>query len=232
MADLDQLGLSEEAAPQVDWDTPEGGKTPPSVFPGTYNLRFEMPENRDDWFDAVERTVSVNGKDTKKKFLEVSFMPVVLSNAAGQAMAADNGEPLSLGTQRVNTFMTGKMRIHRVAELLLSMGVRLDQSNLLAIDANGKRVIENTLEQLNGKATFQAEVIWRAYFKSTDTTVSTSPRKKAGELPWPREANGLPTLLAKNPTNGETMYGYPEINVYKRPSAGAEGSENMASAAG
>jgi hypothetical protein len=229
MPDLSQLNLNEDAAPQVDWEAPEAGRTPPPVFPGLYTLRFKMPENHDDWFDAVERATQrdAQGKpvdSSKRKFLELTYEPEVIANSQDQPIAGPEGEVLKLGPQRANTYMSPKMHIHQLAELLRAMGVRIEGSIVQQID--------DVCKQLDGKATFKAEIIWRAYFKSTDTTISTHPRgKKSGELLWPRDAAGNPELLCKNPSTGETAYGYAEVARVKLPTAASNPTETLASAA-
>lgn len=222
--DLNKLGLTEEAAPEVDWDAPEGGKTPPSVYPGKYTLLFRLPEDPEEWFDAVERDVVRGDPKTKRKFLELTYVPDVVADSQGRPIAAEDGSPLKLGPQRVNTFMSAKMRINQMAELIRAMGVRLE-GNFMALQANGKTLIENAVVELDGKATFTAEVIWRAYFKTTETTISTHPRgKKSGELLWPRGADGIPEMMATNPSTGEKAYGYAEVaRVHMPTSAVAEG---------
>mgnify|MGYP001296027481 CR=1 FL=1 len=213
MPDLNSLGLTEDAAPQVDWDAPEAGKTPPCVFPGLYTLRFKLGDDPDNWFDAVEREVIKGNPESKRKFLELTYEPEVIANSQGMPIAAEDGSTLRLPPQRANTFLSPKMRINQLSELLRAMGVRVE-GNLLS-------QIGGIVKELDGKATFQAEIIWRAYFKSTDTTVSTHPRsKKSGELLWTRNAEGLPDMLAKNPQTGETSYGYPEIARVKLPTFG------------
>ena len=73
--------------------------------------------------------------------------------------------------------------------------------------------------------------ICRAYFKSTDTTVSTHPRgKKSGELTWARAADENWELMATNPSTGEKLYGYAEIANVKMPTASSDG--NLAQATG
>lgn len=217
MPELNSLGLNEDAAPQVDWDAPEAGRQPPPVFPGTYTLKFRMPENPDDWFDAVERATQKDDKgnpveSSKKKFLELTCEPEVVADVENRPLANDDGSPIKLGPQRFNTFLSPKMHIHQLAELLRSMGVRIEGSI--------KDQILKVCKKLDGTATFKAEIIWRAYFKSTGTTISTHPRsKKSGELLWPRDAQGVPEMLCKNPQTGETAYGYAEIARVKLPTA-------------
>ncbi len=224
MPDINSLGLNEEAAPQVDWDAPEAGKTPPPVYPGVYLLRFRMPENHDEWFDKVEREVIRDKPESKRAFLEMTYVPEVVADDQGRPLAAEDGSPLTLGPQRANTFMSPKMRIHAIAELLRGMGVRVEGSLLQQIDGICK--------QLNGTGTFLAELIWRTYFKSTDTTFSTHPRgKKSKELIWPRNAQGVPELLVKNPATGETAYGYVEVARVKLPTSASSSNSNLASGA-
>lgn len=230
MPDLNSLNLTEDAAPVVDWDAPEAGKTPPAVFPGLYTLRFKMGESVEDWFDAVERETIKGQPTSKRKFLELTYQPEVIADSEGRPIAMpETNETITLGPQRASTFMNSKMRIHAIAELLRAMGVRIDGS-LLAKQENGKMVIENVVRELDGKATFKAELIWRAYFKSTDTTISSHPRgKKSGELLWPRDASGNCELLCKNPSTGETSYAYVEVARVKLPTS-TEGTEGTLTA--
>lgn len=236
MPDLNSLGLNESSAPVVDWDAPEAGKTPPAAFPGRYIFLFKLPESRDDWFDVVERDVIKGQPTSKKKFLELTCTPgivaAVLPDGTQQPILnPDDNSQIVLGPQRFNMYMNPKMRIHRLAELIRACGVR-EERNFLAKEANGEYVIANLVTALDGKATFDGELIWRAYFKSTDTTVSTSPRgRKSGELAWPRNAQGEFELLATNPATGEKAYGYAEIAAVHMPTQSSAPAETMASTA-
>lgn len=223
MPNLNELGLSDEAAPQVDWDAPEAGQTPPAVYPGVYRMEFRMPEDKSNWFD--KRDVDVYGPDgkptgQKTPILQVNYTPRVLTTLKGDPVVVDGENPI-LPRQRADFYKSPKMLISKGAELLRGLGVRLEGPIIPQI--------QSTLEQVNGNATFVGEVIWRAYFKSTETTVSTTPRKGKGgrksELAWPREQDGRPTLLAVDPQTGEKMYGYPEIARVKAP-----GEESAAAA--
>lgn len=229
MPDLASLGLTEESCPQVDWDSPEGGKTPPRVFPGEYIFKFGMPEDVEEWFAVVDRALVRGGKE-KKKFLEITYIPTAIAmfmqDAKGKVATEptpiadqETGEPIVLGPQRVSTWMSVKMTINMAAELLRGMGVRIEGS-WLAVSQNNPAVsvIQDTLTQLNGKAQFRAEVIWRTYFKSTETTFSSRPRGRE-ELPWPRNAQGELELMATNPSTGEKAFAYAEISRVKMPVA-------------
>lgn len=219
MPNLNELGLSDEAMPQVDWDAPEAGQTPPAVYPGVYRMEFRMPEDKSNWFDTKE--VDVKGPDgkatgQKQKFLQINYTPKVLTTLRGDPVQVEGENPI-LPRQRADFWKSPKMLISRGAELLRGLGVRLEGPMLAQI--------EPTLEQLNGNATFEGEVIWRAYFKGTETTISTSPRKASGsrkaELSWPKEADGRPALLAIDPQTGEKLFGYPEIARIKSPGEAA-----------
>lgn len=186
-----------------------------------------MPENHEDWYAAVDREVVKGKPESKRKFLEITHEPEIIADSQGRPMANEDGTPLKMGPQRVNNFQNAKMHIHSIAEFFRAMGCRY--TNLIQ-NGTVSEEVDGMLRQLDGQGTYQAEIIWRAYFKSTDTTVSTHPRgKKSGELLWPRDAQGNYELLAKNPSTGESAYGYAEIRVYKIPQAASQ--ETMASAA-
>jgi hypothetical protein len=221
MPNLNQLGLDEGAAPQIDWDAPEAGQTPPPVYPGIYTLRFKMEEKTEDWFDANEVEMVKGNPATKRKFLVVNYLPDVIASHATRDAAAvpvpndpTTNAPVHLGPQRASFFKSDKMMISEGGELLRALGVRLEGSMLAQI--------EPTLQQLNGRVSFMAEVGWRAYFKSTETTITTHPRgKKRGDLPWPRSADGTPELLATNPSTGEKVYGYAYVAKIIAPHSAA-----------
>lgn len=215
---LNQLGLDEGAAPKVDWDAPEAGQTPPPVYPGVYTLRFRMPEKMEDWFDSNEVEMVKNNPATKRKFLVLNYeVDVIASHATREAAAVPvpldpaTNAPIHLGPQRASFFKSDKMMISEGAELMRALGVRLD--NILT-------EVEGAVQQLNGRVTFMAEVGWRAFFKSTTTTITTHPRgKKSGDLPWPRKADGVVELLATNPGTGEKAYGYANVAKIIAPHA-------------
>jgi len=213
MPDLASLGLTEDAFPQIDWDAPESGKTPPPIYPGTYKLLFCMVEDKDSWFSVEEREV-VKGQP-KRKILEVHYQPKVIADAQGRPIAVpESGEQIQLGPQKVSTYLHPSMQLHSLGELLRAMGVS-------GIDLRTQ--LESTLVQLDGKGIIdEAEVVWRAFFKSTSTTVSTAPKKKKGELPWPRDAQGNPELMAVNPQTGEKAYGYAEVVRVHMPAQATE----------
>lgn len=218
MPKLSELGLDEGAAPQIDWDAPEAGQQAPSVYPGTYTLRFKMPDDKDEWFDSMEAAAVKGNESSKRKWLVMRIVPLVVAahanrDAEGQAVPVDaaTGAAIQLPPQRISFFKSDKMQISQGGELLRALGVRLEGSMLAQI--------EQAASQLDGKVNFMAEIGWRTYFKDSDVTVSTNPRKKRGEIPWPKTAEGLPELLAVNPQTGAKAFGYPEIMKIIPPTA-------------
>lgn len=208
MPDLDELGLTEEATPEVDWDAPEQGQMPPQLGANkTFDFIFRLEE---DPFGSIE----VDGK----KFLVINYAPEVVAEADGTPVADANGNPVKLRFQRASFYRSDKMRAANMnslgGELLRSLGLRVDSGSRLT-----PQVVEQLVREADGRASFRAEVIWRAYFDATDTTVSTRPRASRGEIPWPRTADGKFELLATDPKTGEKQYGRVEINRFKLPGA-------------
>ena len=217
MPDLQSLGLSEQAAPAVDYDAPEMGQQPPVAYPGIYTFLFKMPEDKGSWFDKQEVEMVKGNPGSKRAFLVVHAVPAIIAyhasrDAAGQPVPvdADSGQPPQLPPQRFSFFKSDRMQISQGGELLRALGMRLN--NIFA-------EIEPALTQVDGRVTFMGELGWRAFFQSTGTTVSTHPRKKKGEILWPRGADGQPELLAVNPATGEKAYGYPDIFKIVPPTA-------------
>ena len=218
MPRLDELHLDEGATPQFDWDAPEQGQQPPAVYPGLYTLLFKMPDEPADWFDTQDVEMVKGNPQTKRSFLVLNCRPLVIAShasrdAEGQPVPLDasSGQPIQLPPQRVSFFRNDRMMISRAGELLRALGIRLE--------GDISKQIEQALQQVNGRVNFMAEIGWRTYFKNGDVTVSTHNRKKKGELPWPRTADGTPELLATNPKTNEKQYAYPEIMSIPAPHA-------------
>lgn len=210
MPNLSELNLSDDAVPQIDWDAPESGSIPPAVYPGIYTLQFKMPEEQSEWFDKQKVNMVKNDPNTARDFLVLRYIPAVMmwhehKDSAGQAVPnpTDPSTPLSLPPQKASFFKNERMPISQGGELLRALGIRLDGPI--------KDQLPAALAKVNGNVSFMVEVGWRTYFKATETTMSTSPRKKRGELAWPKNAQGQYELLGVNPVNGEKSYGYPEV---------------------
>lgn len=218
MPELDKLKLAEDEVPVIDYDAPEPGTMPPPCYPGTYELLLKMPEKREDWFDTIEVNVGDDKNPVKKAFLKVFFAAELLTDASGQPVPPlDDGSPRMLRGQGASFYKHPKMSNSEAGDLIRSLGLRLE-GNFTSQSEMG-RAVETLLAGADGRVRFHAEVGWEAYFKSTDTRISTNPRKKRGDLPWPRGADGLPELTATNPSTGERAYGYARIMRYKLPSA-------------
>lgn len=203
------LGLGAESTPQVDWDAPEAGTAPPQVGPGMYTFLFKMPEVRADWFDSME--VEVVPGQPKRKFLVLQYEAQVQGDKDGVPYPApeDGSQLPTLRYQRASFYKSDKMLISQGAELLRAVGIRI--TGPLTPEA-----VQNAVEGVEGRATFKGDVAWRAYFKDTETTVSTNPRKKTKkgpDLPWPKAADGSFELSVGNPKNpnDQKQYGRAEI---------------------
>lgn len=219
MPDLQELGLTEESTPQVDWDAPESGTFPPPITPGTFTFLFKMPKERVNWFAAQEIPVKVDGKDkvdgsgqvVKGRYLVLNYAPQVIGDKDGNPypVPTDGTELPTLMFQRANFYKTDKMLISFGGELLRALGIRI----------TGKMTPEAVMaevEKVDGRVTFKGEVIWRCYFEGTETTVSTSPRKKTKkgpDFPWPKDSDGTFQLQVTNPKNpnDQKKYGRAEI---------------------
>ena len=195
MPQLDDLNLNEESVPEVDWDAPESGAFPPSVPPGVHDFTFKLG---DDPWDAFEKD--------GKRYLQVTY----------GAVTTVEGTERTLNFQRASTFLNDAMRKagmnHMVGELLRSLGFKI--SGPLT-----KEAIADALTQANAEGKhFRGEVGWRRYCKPCDQTVSTQPRKKKGDVAWPRGANGFELVVAC-PKCGDKAYGNAEITRFKLPEA-------------
>lgn len=219
MSDVNQLiqGLGDEPVPQVDWNAPEQGSIPPPVNPGLYTLRLRMSENQGDWFDTVE--VEVVKGQPKKPFPRILYGAEAIVDSKGNPIPAlEDGKGPMLNGQRASLYKSEKMALSNGMELIRAMGFKLD----FAVGTTWAQLIPsivNLLQQANGQATFRAEIIWRAYFKGSGTTISTSPNKKRGEIAWPRLSDGSFADKCQDPQTGETAYGFAEINRFKLPTS-------------
>jgi hypothetical protein len=205
--DLNELGLTDASVPEVDWDAPEGGASAPQIYPGYYQLQFALDENPSDWFDSITVNAVQGDASTAQKYLVLIHKPVVLYAFKDAVDTNPIQLPAELGKvqlppQRASFYKSPRMMISNGAELLRACGVRLN--NIL-------QEIKPAVTQLNGRASFRAEIGWRAYFKTSEVTVSTHPRKKKGDVPWPKGPDGQYLLSATNPQTGEKAFGYPDI---------------------
>lgn len=222
MPDIQDIlqGLGDDPVPQMDWNAPEQGSMPPPVRPGLYEFIFRLPEDESTMFDTIEVNVAAEGQPAKKvKFPQIVFEADVVADGQGNPIPQDEaGNYPRLRFQRASCYIPPKMTTHQCGELLRSMGFMLNTPPGAGWPAFLEAVKE-CLTAANGKRRFKGEVGWRAYFKSTETTVSTYPSKKRGHIRWPQGANKEYLDKATNPTNGETMYGQADIIRFKLPTA-------------
>src|ERR1700690_960915 len=105
MPNLNELGLTEESTPAVDWDAPELGNSPPAVYPGIYTLTFKMPESHADWFESQEVQMVKGNPATAKKFLVIKPQPAIVAShasrdAEGIPIPDDGSGPKQMPPQR------------------------------------------------------------------------------------------------------------------------------------
>lgn len=168
---------------EIDYNAPEPGAFPPSVEPGTYNLLFKLADKDPFSFGPIPDP----GGST---CLKVKLAPEVL---------LETGEAKRIAFQNISTFKTPKMPNSSVGDVLRSLDIRLAKATVSAI--------REALMAASGQKSLRAQIGWEAYFKDTQTTVSTAPRKSKGDLPWPKNAEGKFEQMAVNPATGEKAYG-------------------------
>ena len=197
--DLESLLASLESEPvaEIDWNAPESGSFPPTLYPGRHRFIFHLAEQ--DAFDKVD----IQGKPYLNVTFEAEVRPPDLADSA------------RIRFLRASTFKTSPTRNSDVVELLRCLGLRpADNSN---------RAIVETLKQADGRASGEAVFGWEAYSKDTKEVISTSPRKKARkdsgktDIPWPKEADGRYSLVVKFPESGDSVYGRERIISFKLP---------------
>ena len=187
MTSIDELNLAPDALGEIDYNAPEPGAFPPSIQPGTFDFQFKLEED-------PYSTVKIQGKD----YLQVAFIAVPAE-----------GQPLRF--QRASFYKHEKMPNSMAADLIRSLGVRI-------AGPLSKDTIDNAFKdaEATGKH-FRGEVAWRSYCKACDKTVSTHPRKKKGDMAWPRDVEHNPVMLATCPGCGSKNYGRADIVRFKLP---------------
>lgn len=190
----------------VDYDLPQSGSFVPAVPPGVHTGVFKLGEQ--DPFEPAEIQVR---SGIRQKFAQVTHSAVIpVRNGTG---ATDDHEVNFL---RANWYVSDKMRQANMqssaAELTRSLGIRIE----------GKMTVErwqDALRHADGRARFTAEYGWELYCRSCGkTTVSTTPRKKQGQSPWPRKPDGTPQPMAHCPKcKGAPAYGSVRIVRYMLP---------------
>ncbi len=210
--------MGNEAVPEADWDAPEQGSTPPPVVPGIYSLKLRMPEQENDWFNTIE--VEVVKGQPKKKFPVIMFRAeaVALITATEQQpipVDAASGMGPTLNFLRASLYKPEKFPLSQGDELIRALGYRTTSTTWAQKIAD----ITAILREANGRALFRADVGWEAFFKTTETRVSTNPNRKRGDIPWTKNADGSYAEYAINPSNGEKMFGRCIIVRFKLPTS-------------
>lgn len=208
MADVNDLGLPPDEAIEIDYNAPEPGSFPPSLYPGTYTFLFKL---EDDPLDTVE----IEGR----KYLQVRHI------AKTEVQEPSPNDPSTMVTrdvelrfQRVNAYKHPKMANSSLGDLIRSLDLRF----------SGPMTTQNIVAELRGieeRKSYQAEVGWRTYCKSCEKEVATHPRKKkvkeGSQVAWPKGADGRFTDMAECPGCHSKMFGNAEVVRYKLPTAEA-----------
>ena len=211
MPDINELGLPPEAVGDIDYNAPEPGAFPPQLKPGRYCFVFhlgplaEAPAN--DYYDTVE-IEDPPASGFKKKYMQVFHH----ATTTVQVNGADTQE-VTLNYQRVNFYKHPKMTNSSAGDLIRAMGLHVDGP--LTPPA-----IDGLFRSVDGRRSYDADVVWRMFCKTCNVTVSTAPRKKKGDIPWPKpDASGnLPEMVAC-PQCHQRQYAQAEILRYRLPQA-------------
>lgn len=179
---------------EVDYDAPEPGQFPPSIEPGKYKFIFKLSEKEPFKTGPIPQNGGQN-------HLKITVAPEVV---------LPDGTTKRIAFQTVTTYKSDKMANSSAADLIRSLDLTVSTPTMSGL--------KDILLTKSGQRTFQAVVGWETYFKSTQTRVSTSPRKKNGDLPWPKESNGKYAQYAINPSTGEKAFGREKILFYLLPS--------------
>lgn len=230
MPSIEDLGLPPEPVGEVDFNAPEPGSFPPQLKVGTYNFVFHLgPQDGasdSDCWNVVER--GEQGQP-KGKFLEVVHHATTTIEVPDPAnpnekVAAD----VSLNYQRVNFYKHPQMPNSSGGDLIRALNLRVDGP--LTTQA-----VANLFKQVDGRASYRADIGWRVYCKSCQLEINTHARKKkigrGEQVQWPRDPQTKEyTEQAECPKCHQKYYGNAEIVRYLLPhgqEASGNGSGNM-----
>jgi hypothetical protein len=148
------------------------------VYTGVFKLAEQGP------FEPTDIGIR---SGVSQKFAQVTHSALIpVQNGTGAT------EEHEVNFLRANWYVSDKMKQVNMqssaAELTRSLGIRIE----------GKLTVprwQDALRHADGRARFTAEYGWELYCRSCrETTVSTTPRKKQGQAPWPRKSDGTPEL--------------------------------------
>jgi hypothetical protein len=192
---INDLDLTPESIPEIDFDAPEAGSFAPQLSPGIYDFAFKLA-------DDPYTTTEIKGQQC----LVVNY----------SALTDKEGQEVALNFQRVTSFQNEAMRRmnlqHGVGDLLRALNFRLDGKQTRS------RIGEAFDQASNERRHFRGKVEWRRYCKVCEKTISTSPRTKRGDIAWPKAADGQGYELAVAcPGCGEKAYGQAQIQRFLLP---------------
>jgi hypothetical protein len=200
-ANIDELNLTDDVIGEVDYDAPEPGSFPPRVKPGIYDFKFELED--DEPFGTT--TWEKDGKH----FFEIRHKATITVTKADGTQ-----EDVTLRFCRANFFQNPAMKDAGInssgGELLRSLGIVIKGSL-------SRSVLEQSLREADGRSHGRCSVGWRVKFDGSDVVVSTSPRKKKGEVKWPKDKDGNFLPMATDPKSGQKAYGRENILNYLLP---------------
>ena len=213
MPDINDLGLAPEPVGEIDYNAPEPGAFPPQLTPGTYSFVFHLGPVADspasDYFDTIEIGDEAGNK---RKYLQVLHHASTTVQHSNSATGEVINDEVTLNYQRVNFYKHPKMPNSSAGDLIRALDLRLE-------GALTPTAIAELFKGVDGRRGYTAEVIWRAFCKTCNTTVSTAPRKKKGDVPWPAAVNGVLPEMATCPQCKQKKFGQAEISRYKLPQA-------------
>lgn len=214
MPDINDLGLPPEPVGDIDYNAPEPGSFPPQIKPGTYSFVFHLGPVADapasDYFDTVEiEDPPKSGQ--KRKFLQVLHHATTTVQRTNPESGEVVNDDVTLNYQRVNFYKHPKMPNSSAGDLIRALDMRVE-------GALTPQAIAELFKSVDGRRSYLAEVVWRMFCQTCDRTVSTAPRKKKGDVPWPKaNQNGDLPEMAECPQCHQKKFAQAEINRYKLP---------------
>lgn len=197
-ASIDELNLQPGEYIEINYDAPEPGSSfPPRLKPGAYDFKFELedePFGRTSW------------EKDGHNFFEVRHRAIITrTNQDGSQ------EDVTIRFIRANTFQNDAMRKAQmnasIGELMRSLNIHLD-------NPIHTPVIEDSLRAADGRAYGRMMIGWRAQLPS-GVIYSTHPRKKKGEVAWPKDDKGMYELMVTDPSTGQKAYGRENLINYQ-----------------
>jgi len=197
-ANIDEL--NDDLLGEVDYDAPEPGSFPPRIQPGIYDFKFELED---------EPFGQTSWEKDGKTFYEVRHKATI-------TVTKEDGsrEDITLRFIRANFFYNDAMK---KAGMNSSAGDLLRSLGIVIKGGISRSVLEQSLREADGRSHGRASFGWRVKFDGTKTVVSTAPRKKKGEVAWPKDNQGNFLPMATDPKSGQKAYGRENLLRYLLP---------------